>query len=315
MNVKTCKEKTFCPRLWNEIYINVNGDVFACCHEKPKVLGNIYKKKLKEICNSPIIKEFRKKSLLGTLDCYQNCKLLQKKEKYPEQDDIEIDYNQLKRIKIEFGEACNLNCIMCWQDSKNKISLDYKKLIENVDITPFEDIEIQGGEPLFIESARAYYDYLISKEKKVSFLTNGILINSEWAKKIALHSSFIYFSLNAATKKTHELINHGSRWETVLNNIQKIRTAKKKYNTSVEIHGHMTIVIENLHEIPLFIKKFHEFGFEEIDFGYDLKTVPDYLKSHPLEFNELQFNIKKAIDNSDYKGKINIFRLKLLDLI
>ncbi len=304
---------TFCPKLWYEVYIDKNGDVYSCCHNKPAVLGNIYTKNLKEICNNNIIQELRKKSLQGRLDCYKDCRLHLEKD-IPAMDGFTISYSNLKKLKILFSEKCNIDCIMCWQDSKNNERIDYKKLIENVDVSPFEEIEIQGGEPLFIKEAKKYFDYVTSKGKKVSFLTNGLLINEVWAKKIALYSSCIYFSLNAATKKTHESINRGSKWESVLGNIKKIKRYINKYNTEVKIIGHMTIITENLDEIPLFINNFKEFGFDSIEFGYD-KSMRNYLKDCSRKKMELKSSIKSALNRVVHKSKINLFGLERIGLI
>ncbi len=312
--MKLGKKETFCPRLWDEVYINGKGNVFSCCHEKPKIIGNIYKEKLKGICNNEIIQNLRQKSLNGRLECFDDCTLLKENEIVHLEKTLTINYNELARLKILFSEACNINCIMCWQDSRNKECLDYEKLVGNVDIAPFELIEIQGGEPLFIEAAKIFFDYAASKGKKVSFMTNGILIDEKWAKKIALHSSCLYFSLNAATKRTHEFINRGSKWEAVLKNIQKVRDAREKYCTDVKILGHMTIVRENLEEIPLFIKKFKQLGFDSIEFGYD-ESVPSYLRVHPFKKTTLRLKIREAIKHSEVRSTINVHRLKLLGFV
>lgn len=309
-------QQTYCPRLWNEIYIDKDGSVYTCCHNKPKCIGNIYNDHLKVICNNKVILSLRKKSLTGKLECFHECNLLSvkgEKNKITKKP-LKIDYNNLTRLKILFGEACNLNCIMCWQNSNDKFSLDYEKLIKHIDIKPFKTIEILGGEPLFIESAKKFFDYIASKNKKVSFLTNGTLINDVWAKKIALHSLFVYFSLNAATKNMHESINRGSKWEVVQKNIQRVRKAREKFHTNVKIIGHMTIIIKNLEEIPLFIEQFKSLGFDLIEFGYDA-SVPAYLLSHQKETKDLKQKIKTALNKSENKSRIKVHRLKLLGLI
>lgn len=306
---------TFCYRLWNEAFIDKDGSVFSCCRYKPAVLGNIYKNKLEDIYNNEMIQELRQKSLDGKLECFENCILLNKAKLGEPKKTVTINYaTDLKRLKILFGEACNISCIMCWQDHKDKRSLDVTKLIENVDIKHFQDIELQGGETLLIPAAKSFFDHASSKGKKVSFLTNGLPINDEWAEKIARHSSFLYISINAATKETHELVNQGSRWELVLKSIQKIREAREKYRTDVKIKGHMTIVVENLNEIPLFIKTFRQLGFDEIDFGFD-KKVPVYLRLYPFKKLRLRLQIRKAIRTSEYYRFMDLLALKNLSLM
>ena len=312
--MKQRQRGTYCPKLWNGFYINYDGNVYGCCHEKPEILGNIYQSKLQEICNNEIIRDLRRKSLNGQLKCFKKCVLLHKKEPSDISSSLIVDYHDLKRLKILFGEACNINCVMCWQNSKNRECLDYERLVENVELSPFGSIEIQGGEPLFIPSAKKFFDYAASKNKKVSFLTNGLLINEQWAQKIALHSKFIYFSINAATKETHELINRGSRWEKLLTNIQKVNDARETFHTHVKILGHMTIIRQNWQEIPLFIRTFRTFGFDAINFCFDYK-VPYYLKIYPGK-GRLKRQIETALDECrEDSSSIKLLELKLLGLV
>jgi sulfatase maturation enzyme AslB (radical SAM superfamily) len=186
-------------------------------------------------------------------------------------------------------------------------------LINHVDVTPFETIEIQGGEPLFIKEAKAYYDYAAGFGKKISFLTNGTIMNEEWAKKIAEHSSFVYISLNAATKKTHEKINRGSHWEQVLANIQTLRRWKEKLNTNLKIHGHMTVIRKNLHEIPLFISSLNRFGFDRIDFGYTV-GISLYLNLFRGRKERLKNEIQKALQKTQTRNQVDLNRLKQIGL-
>lgn len=288
-------------------------NVYSCCHQKPRRMGNICNRKLIDIINNRRMKEYRRRSLNGKLHCFKHCNLLHKRELLNRKSASIIDYSELKRLKISFGQGCNINCIMCWQNSKSKRNLDYDKIVENIDITPFESIEIQGGEPLFIPSAKKFFDYVTSKGKKVSLLTNGTLINKKWAEKIALHSDFINISLNAATKETHEFINRGSSWESVLNNIQKLRNAREVLKTNLRIYGHMTIIRQNLMEISMFIERFKDFGFDTIEFGVDFR-VPFYLKLHPKKKRIIHLNVKEALEKCKDNSLVDTLRLQKLGI-
>ena len=308
------KKQTFCPKLWDEVFISEEGGVFTCCHKKPKIMGNIYQYKLQDICNNRIIQDLRQESLAGRLSCYSSCTILGKDKDRIPKENIGINYSDLKRLKISFANACNINCIMCGRNFKDKTFLDFDIIKKQIDLSPFDSIEIQGGEPLFIEAAKKFFDYAASMGKRISFLTNGILINDEWAKKIALHSSSVYFSLNAATKETHEFINKGSSWDLVLDNIQRVQSVRNALHTSVKIIGHMTIVVRNLGEIPLFIKIFRKLGFDSINFGYDILVSP-YLKRHFFKTRKLSLEIKEAIMSSEAPSLISDYRLKILGLV
>ncbi len=307
------KKQTLCSRLWNEVYVNIDGGVFSCCHKQPGELGNIYHDSLRDICNGRSIQIMRQESLSGTLGCYRTCSLLRKDFPVAPGGCLTIKYSDLRRLKISFANTCNIHCDMCRRNRTDYTCLDFDTIKKQIDLSPFDTIEIQGGEPLFIDAARRFFDYAASANKKISFLTNGILIDDAWAEKIALHSPFVCVSLNAATKETHELINKGSQWETVLGNIQRVRSARSALHTSVKIIGHMTIVMQNMDEIPLLIKTFETLGFDSINFGYNVH-VPSYLKRHPFKARRLSLKIKEAIGNSAVRPQISEHRLKLLRL-
>ena len=315
---------TFCPMLWKAVFIDQMGRVFACCHSRPTVIGNIHEQNLQDIYNSETMRNFRQKSLNNELQCFAWCSLLkqecfnvctrlQKHDLLRLENPLIADFNELVFLMLNYGNACNVRCIMCRQNHENEKSIDYERLIKNVDKIPFKIIYIQGGEPLFLEGAKKFFNYAVSKNMKPCFLTNGMLIDEEWAKKIVLYSPAVFISINAATKKMHELVNRGSEWETVISNIQKIRNVREKYQTDIKIVGHMTIIIENLDEISLFISKFNQLGFDSINFGYD-KRVPLYLKTHFLKKMGLRRRVKKAIEVSEVKSMIDMCRLRLLEL-
>jgi radical SAM protein with 4Fe4S-binding SPASM domain len=307
------KRNTFCHRLWTHATIDESGDVYSCWLKKPQKLGNIHESSLREILNGDTAKQLRKKSLHGTLPCYASCVFDHISKDSATYDSPTIEYANMDKLRVLFSYSCNMRCIMCKQDHLSKNSLDYNTLVDNVDISPFKKIELLGGEPLFIESAKKFFVHAANNKKKVSFLTNGMLIDHHWAKMIALNSAFVHISLNAATKATHEMINKGSNWEKVLANVKRIRYYKKKFGSDVTIMGHMTLIIENLGEITKFIEKFKIFGFDTIEFGYD-NRVPVYLSLYPEKKEALKKAISDCLNKSPYKDQIDTTDLDILYL-
>ncbi|MHA1149574.1 MAG: radical SAM protein [Promethearchaeota archaeon] len=191
----------FCPHLWNGFTIRNNGDIYSCCLSQAFKLGNIYEVELKQLINIPTLLKYRKKSLEGDLKCYNSCTFVKKDiliEKIPNY--TKIKYSQLKKIDLIFGRACNISCIMCIRSRRittNDPILNPKILQNNIDITPFKEIIIQGGEPLFIPECLEYMKYLEEKGKKYTILTNGVLINDEMAQRLSLHAKRVIISINA----------------------------------------------------------------------------------------------------------------------
>jgi hypothetical protein len=75
----------------------------------------------------------------------------------------------------------------------------------------------------------------------------------------------------------------------------------------------MTITTSNIHEVPLFLRSFKEFGFDRVNFGYVKETVPTYLASHPefaKRLREETASVMRKVGEFD----VDALRLKLLGL-
>ncbi len=307
----------FCPHLWKTITIDHKGDVYHCCKIQPEILGSIYNQDLISLINTPEIVRVRQSALNGDLPCFADCNLIQKDILPSASVNSTCDYHQLTDLYLDFGMKCNISCIMCRQRERytfDKRTLDYSVLTKNIDFSPFKNIYLQGGEPLYIDQCLKMMTYLGEIRKKYSLLTNGLLINDTMAEVLARDAKMISISINAATKHTHELINAGSSWERVLGNIQRLKTYRRMYGTDVSMNGRLTLTIPALAEIPLFIHSFQKLGFDTINFGYDNATVPQYLREHPRFALRLSEEIRAALNHVENSG-IDLLRLKQLHLL
>ena len=207
---------TYCPELWRSFTIDNKGNVYSCCLIKPIQIGNIYDSELKKLTNSPAIVRERNNSLKGKLNCYLNCNWIDKSNSKPSGEiNNHVNYLDMSYLHLNFGERCNIACVMCKQRARyaqNPWILSPVALKRNVDLSPFKDVVIQGGEPLFIPECREYMKYLGDIGKKYTLLTNGLLINDGIAEELSRNAKIVCISLNAASKEIHEQVNHGSRW-------------------------------------------------------------------------------------------------------
>ena len=250
-----------CRHLTRSAVIYHDGTV-TCCPMKYFVLGNIHQNSLRELYDSSWWRR--------TKDCQKDCHSVNMcSPGNPTYDDLEY-------IEILFGLDCPIHCVMCPMP-RALDQLDFELVVKQVDIRPFKTIALFGGEPFFMPESRRYMDYLIDVGKKQSAYTNALCLTKEDTRKIAHHFKWLAVSLNAATKKTHECINRGSNWETVLQNSKSILEEKG----IAKIIAHMTLRPENLEEIPAFLDFYKAFGFHECNFNHDSGTVPQYLTEHP----------------------------------
>lgn len=313
-NLLVNRRHTYCRYLWESVFIHKNGDVYICCHYGPGKIGNIYKHNLSKIWEKSIrLKLFRLLSLNKCLYCFFECNIISADEKRSSARSL-IYIKYPKGLRILIGEFCNLNCIMCGQDHRSKEAIDNKIIKENIDWTRVEEIDFLGGEILAMKNAKELYLWLTKTvNKKVNLITNGLLINDEWAYHLVNGSNWIEISVNAATEATHELVNRKSNFVRVINNIKKLIDLKQQHGSDVKITYKYTIVPENIHEVADAIELAENLGCDHISYGYDYSVI-NILKQN----NELRRKLKNQIFrlvNSDLKLTVNVMRLEYLNLI
>lgn len=260
---------TYCHILWDSVFIDERGRVYNCCHKEPADLGNLHENNLSDIWNkSPVLQTYRWMSKNRCLECFSGCNILtlkQKKDPPPVQPKLSYP----RRVWILYSEFCPLACTMCTQDHGSRVMIDPELLKEQIEWERVEEVELQGGEVLAIKGARALYLWLTrTAGKKVDVITNGLLVNDEWAEHLALGSSFVQISVNAATKSVHETVNLKSNFEQVIAGIERLVDQKRRHGTEVRIVYKYTIVPENLHELADAIVVADTLGCDEIAYGY-----------------------------------------------
>jgi MoaA/NifB/PqqE/SkfB family radical SAM enzyme len=253
-------------------------------------------------------------SARGGLPCFDHCHLLSEQElAVPFEHDVhtaEVPYESLRRVTMLFGELCNVACTMCDQDHLSKVSLSLDLLRTRIEWHAIEEITIQGGEPLAIKECKEAYIYLTEQlGKRVSFMTNGLLINDEWAERLARHAPEVPISLNATQQTTYETIMVGAKWSRMLAAVGRLRAAKERLASPMRMRAHMTIVRQNVHEIPDFIAFAAELGFDVVDYGCD-NLVPAYLNAN----RELVADVKRRLPDALASSRIEVDRKGLIGL-
>jgi MoaA/NifB/PqqE/SkfB family radical SAM enzyme len=308
------RQKTFCPILWDGLFINQHGDIFTCCHEKPGKLGNIYQQDLKTVWEKSIfLKFYRATARMNCLYCFPDCTILSPELKQTAPP-TPVFLSYPKKLWLLYGEACNIRCRMCWQNHSSSIRLNNDVLKKNIDWLQIDNIELQGGEILAMKDACELYLWLTQQMKrKVNIITNGLLLNDKWADYLLKGSKKITISVNAATGKTHELVNCGSNFLKVANNIEKLVVLKHRNGLAVEIWFKYTIVPENIQEIAAAIEVAKGLGCDSISYGYS-SEIPAFFQQHEDIRQEMKNTLSRVIENNRIGIRIELGRLKQLGL-
>ena len=229
-------QRTFCPQLWDTAFVDQYGNVFNCCFSRPMTLGNLQDSSLAEIWQqSRRLRVFRWLSRHRALYCSLNCSLISEDNKLGPTTRLP-DPQHPTTVRILHGELCNLACIMCWQDHRDRQTISNCLLMEQVDWPLVEHIELQGGEVLAMKPAKEFFVWLTQEMgKKVDLITNGILVNDLWARNLVLGANWVAVSVNAASKEVHEQVNRGSRFEKVVTNIRRMTRLKQELGAELKI--------------------------------------------------------------------------------
>jgi MoaA/NifB/PqqE/SkfB family radical SAM enzyme len=315
--------KSYCNLLWDSVYIDQYGNVYTCCHYKPGIIGNLYDDSLKDVwCKGALLNKYRSESITGKLSCYKLCNILTINQK---QNQFKYLLSSLfkkpthtfspRRIWILFSEFCNINCIMCPQDHHSQLFLSNEILQNNIDWNKVDEIELQGGEVLSTNRGREIYRWLTEiKGKKVNLITNGLLLDDYWISLIVRGSNWVEISVNAASATVHEIVNQGSDFNKVINNVTRLVDVKRKLDLSTSIIFKFTIVPENLLDIADAIILANNLGCDKIAFGYD-NNLPEFLNSDEYLKHKIKDQIANAINSSMITIDVNKNRLVHLGLV
>lgn len=164
-----------------------------------------------------------------------------------------------KYIEVEVSTACNLRCKMCehtyWKEENKMMS--FEQLKEIVEQFPgLKWIGLTGiGESFLNPDFTNMIKYVKRKDLYLELYDSFFLID-EKVVRVLVESGVdrMIVSMDAASEKTYEKIRVGAKLKTVLQNIKKLRTLKKKLQSHYpEITFHYIISKENISEVLNFV--------------------------------------------------------------
>ncbi|MFX1514428.1 MAG: radical SAM protein [Promethearchaeota archaeon] len=298
-----------CLKPWTSFEIDDAIDlknVRPCCWSI-RVVGDLDSQSIGDIWNGEGFREFRERLKQGDLTgiCDSNCPNLTNasflKRTYLREifrkptlnkltNFLEIIFrkNTLNSSPLHFkvtpSLACNLDCIMCYQNNDGSIKLpDFFYTDLSSYLKSASTIHVQGGE-IFASSAGIKFLKNLDRNQfpnlKIGIITNGTFPHSEsWSILKSLRLDWIIVSVDAANKETFEFIRRKAAWEEILSNIEQLVEIRNQTKKSFQIYIDMTVILQNFMEIPEFIElafhlgvfaTFHCFTSLDIDLRFDV---------------------------------------------
>lgn len=300
------KKQKHCSRLWNALLIRHDGHVYPCCQFGPDpkhAIGNLKENSLKEIINGAKIQKMREDSLNGCLSCYDGCNQVKYFEGYPipRPDSTSSSLEHYEELQIEYGERCNTDCEMCWQDRNNPVMLSYEDLNQKVPTENWKNIIAYGGEVFVMKDAyRHVLDILKCGQRNLTIITNGLALSSEsLSRKIVQNGQSLIISINAMSEESHNFVMRPRRpfYKELLKTVKKLQVLKKEYcREDFLVVGQFTVMRETLFEIPDFISNFRQMGFDKASITFDHRYFPSFFDSHPEIVETLAPMIQKSLE-------------------
>ncbi len=283
-----------------------NGFVFPCCQlgNRPEVaIGNINEQSFDEIVNGEKVKEMRQQSLDSRLPCYEGCDQVKYYTPFEiaRPNGILADPKLYFDLQIEYGELCNVDCVMCWQDRSNRNMLSFDTLKERLPLGSWKIVNAYGGEVFVMKDAMKHIDLMMENHVPIMITTNGKALSSpELVRKIAGGCRGLIVSINAVTEATHNTVMRPQKpfFHQVLENVRNLRRVRDEMGSKLWISGHFTVIKESLHEFPTFIETFHEMGFDEATIGFDHRHFPHYFAENPAVVEELRPRVRAAMEKA-----------------
>lgn len=296
---------------FNQLYIHSSGDVYPCAflqNNREYVLGNIQKKKLKDIWEGKSAEKLRKDHL-GQIpyhcDKNQSTFLCNKTSL---RGHFNMQELKVKRLDVMLDSACNLTCVMCTNIYDKTGGFKDQFFWENNDdiLSDLEELELVGGEPLISPYFFKMVDRVTNVNSKCEW---RITTNAHFPITEKLKTDFkriklktLSISLDSLDAKIFEGIRGRSQFQIVYDNIFVL----KDLVPTIQIN--MVVQDTNFHELSSMHEWTTNHGFK---FHPILLVNPEKhsLSQIPKDVAKAWL-VKSMKENNQFKSKEIFFLLK-----
>lgn len=223
-------------------------------------------------------------------------------------------------VEIGLTNICNHKCIFCGLDwARGHEMLDREVLLKTLMDMAHKGVKSVcfsgAGEPLLHPD----FVFFIKKTKElgmdVSFSTNGVLFDEKKAAETLPYTSWIRFSVDAATPEIHSKI-HGTSTEDfdkIFENIRKAVEIKRKNDYKVTLGIQFLLLDENSHEVLDFVRKCKEAGVDNVQIKPYSKN-PNSINNFEIDYDKFQ-NLEEEFKKFNSENFKVFFRAKRIERV
>jgi len=177
-----------------------------------------------------------------------------------------------RQLGINLTHRCNINCLMCFYPS-SPWDIPESIVKEVIDYLPYlQRVFWQGGEPFVYKHFEELFEKAANYQNLCqTIVTNGLLIDEKWAKRLVNSNTTVVISIDGAKKETYEYIRTGARYEDLINNLDILSRYKEKYCTNrhfpprFELIMQTTILKSNYSEMGELLEFARKYKFDGLN--------------------------------------------------
>ena len=285
MKVRGAAKKAFCKAPWQQMVIQVHGNVTPCCFWRDVPLGNVTADPILSVWNNDNYRQLRRRHLQGDFkgsgcefclthrQCTWMHELHYDARCQDEQEPYSAYRQNIDKLKFELEDGrtalesfptriqlmpsvkCNIRCTYCFQHNFRAQELESPALYDDFTalLPCLDQVLASGGEPLFMPF---WLDFIKSFQKdtnpylQLAFNTNGTIFNEQLHARLQeFQRLLISISLDAATPELFERIRPKAKFGQVVTNLDRFSAITREKEQSVtQITA--AIMKDNIHDIP-----------------------------------------------------------------
>ena len=139
------------------------------------------------------------------------------------------------RLMVLLTTRCNLGCIMCDRvKATQHFTVPFDVLKKIYVLLPYVSwLNWQGGEVFLVGHFKEVFQK-VSEYRHIcqNILTNGLLIDEEWARILNDSNTAVTYSVDGVTKGTYEKIRKGAKFDDLIKSCAIMGKFREKYGAS-----------------------------------------------------------------------------------
>ena len=163
-------------------------------------------------------------------------------------NDVSVRVPRLSDLFIHITNRCNLSCPHCYYTNTSYGDIPsglIERMIDEMVELGGKAITFSGGEPLLHPHIKSLLEYS-DKRLAIRLLTNGTLINLEWASFLSgLDDVNVQISIDGSRKEIHDPIRGSGTFSKVIEAIDHLQKA----GLGEKINFSTTVMKQNLHDL------------------------------------------------------------------